>query len=117
MKSESEKINDLIRKPLCAIIEGIIYHPGDGRRGDRFNGMGGRRFDIEYLDGTKVTTYDLWMNGCVPYHLQREFPDNAKFINGAASHIGEDYMAWSNSKNNTEEYPSPRDVRRKEAKK
>jgi len=73
-------------KDRC-VIDGVMYwadpkiteKPTDSR----FYGMGGRRFDIEWFDGRKQTTYSLWCNGQIPSHYRERIPDNARFLNGA----------------------------------
>jgi hypothetical protein len=61
------------------IVEHAAYRVGPGNSG----GMGGRRFDIEFLDGTRVTTHDLWHVGIIPEWFWKKLPDNARFLNGA----------------------------------
>ena len=75
-------------KDRC-VIDGVMYYadpnitekPGFGQ--GKFLGMGGRRFDIEWFDGRKQTTYSLWCNGQIPEHFRARIPDNARFLNGA----------------------------------
>ena len=45
-----------------------------------FRGFGGRRFDIEFFDGRKVTTTNLWHQGTIPERFKKLMPDNAKFV-------------------------------------
>lgn len=61
-----------------AVIKGIAYMiASEKQRGMR--GYGGRRFDIEFFDGRKVTTTNLWYQGVVPLRWRERFPDNARF--------------------------------------
>lgn len=61
------------------VIAGHLYSPGNGLPPSRFLGMAGRRFDIEYFDGRKVTTFDLWSGGTIPEIFRDRIPDTAKF--------------------------------------
>ncbi|MFB7823855.1 hypothetical protein [Streptomyces hydrogenans] len=58
------------------VVDGQHYVIGSGSGG----GFGGRRFDIEFFDGRKVTTYDLWSQGTIPPKHRERYPDNARFI-------------------------------------
>lgn len=60
------------------VIDGNVYSPGNRIKGN-FRGMGGRRFDIVYNDGTKITTFDLWNAGQIPECFRDRIPDTAKF--------------------------------------
>lgn len=42
-------------------------------------GFGGRRFDIEFFDGRRVTSHNLWSQGTVPPKWREAYPDNAVF--------------------------------------
>lgn len=80
------------------VIAGRIYGVGNGKQGGQFNGMGGRRFDIEYFDGRRVTTYDLWAGGEVPDRYATVIPDTARFLGGAGFvKLGEG-GAWNHSR-------------------
>ena len=78
------------------VIDGRIYTPGTGS-GGRFAGMAGRRFDIEYFDGTKITTHDLWAGGCVPDEYREQIPDTARFVGGASEHVVDGIHCWNES--------------------
>lgn len=71
-------INKSEKKQDC-VIENRVYGPGNGLPPQQFLGMGGRRFDIEYFDGRKVTTFDLWSAGDIPEAFRDRIPDTAKF--------------------------------------
>ncbi|GGY88793.1 hypothetical protein CP967_31265 [Streptomyces nitrosporeus] len=57
------------------VVDGQHYSIGPGNSG----GFGGRRFDIEFFDGRKVTTHDLWSQGTIPPKHRERYPDNARF--------------------------------------
>ena len=45
-----------------------------------FQGFGGKKFKIEFFDGTVVETKNLWAQGTVPEEFKEKLPDTAKFI-------------------------------------
>jgi hypothetical protein len=69
-------------KGCPTVIDGCTYTPGTRTSGE-FRGCGGRRFDIEYFDGRRVTTFDLWVGGVIPERWRNRIPDTARFLNGA----------------------------------
>jgi hypothetical protein len=92
------------------IINGVTYTPGNYTHG-RILGCGGCRFDIEYINdsvyaGQKITTFDLWVGSEIPDELKGDFPDTAKFLNGAAKINN----AFQQSVYNTEQYKLPKDL-------
>ena len=61
--------------------------------------MAGRRFDIEFFDGRRVTTHDLWSGSDIPERYRAHLPDNARFLGGAGFvRIGQDGGAWNASR-------------------
>lgn len=125
-------VEDMIRYTVCfdclfwfnharaytnraTVIDGSIYTPGDRVSGP-FRGMGGRRFDIEYLGnsayaGKRVTTYDLWGGGKMPDHVRKHMPDTAQFLNGAKSFSTPDGGGSFRESRTTEPpYPLPKDA-------
>lgn len=75
----------LANDPCSVRVGGKHYRilaEGDGPCGPAFRGFGGARFDIEFLDGRRVTTRNLWHQGTIPEHFRGRLPDNAKFIYG-----------------------------------
>jgi hypothetical protein len=87
-----------VEKKHETVIDGRIYGVGDRPKGGRHNGMAGRRFDIEYFDGRKVTTYDLWAGGDVPERYADQIPNTARFLGGAgAVKVGET-VYWNPSR-------------------
>lgn len=84
------EIKNLPKHSTMTIIDGRVLSPGNRRSGE-FRGMGGRRFDIEYIGaskyaGSKITTFDLWSGSEIPEDLRAKFPDTARF---------EDCATWS----------------------
>lgn len=78
------------------VIAGRIYSVGDiNRPSGPHNGMAGRRFDIEYFDGRRVTTHDLWCGGEVPEKYKARIPDTARFLGGAGFVKIGDGGAWN----------------------
>lgn len=88
------------------VIDGCHYVAGNGY-GHRDCGMGGRRFDIEYNDGRRVTCYDLWHQGAIPDRFKDRLPDNARFLGGADRADCGGTIAFDPSGNATEPYPLP----------
>lgn len=43
-------------------------------------GFGGREFVIRFLDGTEVTTRNLWHQGEIPERFRVHLPNNAVFV-------------------------------------
>ena len=98
------------------IINHHVYAPGNGRPPhQRFLGMGGRRFDIEYIGeskwaGQKITTFDLWAGSALPEYLWERFPDTAKFEDASKVVVG-DITCWNQVMDNKKpEYQAPRAI-------
>lgn len=103
---------NLDRRDQLTIIDGHVYVPGNDTVG-RWRGMAGRRFDIEYLEGSafagkRITTFDLWSSpGKLPESFKKDFPDTARFLNGAEkAQVGET-TCWNPSDSGPEPYPLP----------
>jgi hypothetical protein len=64
-----------VAEPRRVVVDGKHYVIGSGGNG----GFGGRRFDIEFFDGRRVTTHDLWSQGTIPPKHRKRYPDNARF--------------------------------------
>lgn len=62
----------------AVVINGVHYRIGPP--GGEFRGFGGRRYDIEYLDGRRVTTHNLWYQGPIPPKYLDQIPDNARWV-------------------------------------
>lgn len=77
----------------AVIIDGRQYRMGHepGQREDRQGlGFGGDRFQIEFFDGRREVSHNLWHQGEVPAHFREQLPDNARFVNGAKWSRGSD---------------------------
>jgi hypothetical protein len=55
----------------------IFPDVSDGYRG--FVGFGGDRFDIQFKNGRKITTKNLWHQGKIPERFRDRLFDNAEF--------------------------------------
>ena len=66
--------------PTQVVADGCVYQIGDENSNSSFRGYDGRKFVIEFFDGRKVTTTNLWSNGKIPERFRALLPDNAKFI-------------------------------------
>ena len=66
-----------------AIINGIRYTIEKENQIGQFRGFGGREFNIEFFDGRKVTTHNLWCQGKIPetFLNYQEMQNNARFVN------------------------------------
>ncbi|TMR92836.1 hypothetical protein [Nonomuraea basaltis] len=62
------------------VIDANLYLIGDGRGSHGFRGFGGHRFDIEFFDGRRVTTTDLWHQGVIPPKWRERYPNNARVV-------------------------------------
>ena len=98
------------------VIDSIRYGPGNRTSGE-FRGMGGRRFDIEYVEpsvyaGQRITTFDLWAGGKLPEHLHKKFPDTARFLGGAESVLVGETRCFNPSDRKGEVYPLPLSLKR-----
>ena len=62
------------------MIDGTHYVIEPDEPNAAFQGFGGAEFQIEFFDGTKVVTHNLWCQG-EPEHpyWKEKFPDNARF--------------------------------------
>lgn len=61
-----------------AIIDGVAYVIGNETDDPR--GFSGRKFTIQFFDGTIITTFSLWYKGTIPDSLRESLPDNARFV-------------------------------------
>lgn len=79
-----------------AIIDGVHYHIGvehpEGYKG--FKGYGEAFFIIEFFDGRKIETHNLWCQGEIPKYILELgfFNNNAKFLNRGYSKVGPPYI-------------------------
>ena len=65
------------------VVNGIRYTIGDENSTSHFKGFGGAKFDIEFFDGRKVVSHNLWCQGAIPdvFRSYPELQDNARFVN------------------------------------
>ena len=69
----------LVGNPDVAIIDGTFYTIGDENDPSPSRGFGGDKFVINFKDGRKVTTTNLWCGGHISEHWKPQFPNNADF--------------------------------------
>ena len=69
----------LVGNPDVAIIDGTFYTIGDENDPSPFRGFGGDKFVINFKDGRKVTTTNLWCGGEISEAWKSKFPNNADF--------------------------------------
>lgn len=95
------------------IIGGHIYGIGSDRKTGSFLGMGGRRFDVEFIEpspyaGARVTTHDLWSGGGVPPYWRSQLQDTARFLGDADRANASGTICWNPSDNSLHPvYPPP----------
>ncbi len=63
------------------VIDGTHYVIAPEDDPDPFRGFGGARFQIEFNDGHRVVTTNLWCQGEPNKYWKDKFPDNARFEN------------------------------------
>ena len=65
------------------IVNGVRYTIGKENVKSPFKGFGGVDFNIEFFDGRKVTSHNLWCQGDIPerFRTYPELQDNAIFVN------------------------------------
>lgn len=86
-----EKMKPELRdSPRTARIDGVHYHIGDDSQ--RFRGFGGTQFLIEFNDGRRVRTTNLWCQGTIPKALRTELPDNAVFVAHIADSLTQQWL-------------------------
>jgi hypothetical protein len=88
------------------VIDGCTYTPGKQTSGS-FRGCAGRRFDIEYFTGKRITTYDLWVGGVIPEKWRDKMPDTARFLNGAERAMVGGTTCFGPSDSRADPYPLP----------
>lgn len=72
---------NLMDNPKGIVIDGRHYIVGDPIASpNHCKGHAGRRFIIEMLDGTTVSTDNLWSQGYVPLRFRDQLPDSARFV-------------------------------------
>lgn len=69
-------------RPEMVVIDNAHYVVGDEKPSIwGVRGFAGRKFVIEFFDGRKVTTTNLWYQGNIPERFLERLPDNAKWGN------------------------------------
>lgn len=63
----------------ACMIDGTHYIIEPDDPGNYFQGFGGAEFQIEFNDGHRVVTHNLWCQGEPDEHWRPKFPDNARF--------------------------------------
>ena len=66
--------------PNSVRVSNQQYWIGPAHISTPINGHKGRWFTIEFLDGRKVRTCDLWYQGPIPPELRESLADNARFV-------------------------------------
>lgn len=64
------------------VVNGVRYTIGEDDPNQIFKGFSGRKFDIEFFDGRKIVSHDVWCQGRIPdrFRTYPELQDNARFI-------------------------------------
>lgn len=77
----SEHFEDDKKLPphTAVVIDGTHYVIGN--ESDPYKGFGGAEFQIEFFDGTRVVTHNLWCQGEPNEYWREKFPNNARFEN------------------------------------
>ena len=63
------------------MIDGTHYVIEPDEPNSAFQGFGGAKFQIEFNDGHRVVTHNLWCQGEPENYWREKFPDNARFEN------------------------------------
>lgn len=63
------------------MIDGTHYIIVPDNPNSYFQGFGGAEFQIEFNDGHRVVTHNLWCQGEPDGYWKDKFPDNARFEN------------------------------------
>lgn len=64
------------------VVNGTRYTIGDENPKLYFKGFGGAEFNIEFFDGRKVVSHNMWCQGEIPERFRSypELQDNARFV-------------------------------------
>ena len=64
------------------IVNGERYTIGEENPDLYFKGFGGAEFNIEFFDGRKVVSHNMWYQGKIPERFRKypELQDNARFV-------------------------------------
>ena len=74
-----DRINNQSSKTQV-VVDHKVFQIADENSNSGFRGFDGRRFFIEFFDGRKVETTNLWYNGVIPEDMRKDLPDNARFL-------------------------------------
>jgi hypothetical protein len=66
--------------PRTVRVGGVHYHIGIDNPDSPFKGFGGGLFLVQFNDGRRVRTNNMWCQGTIPSALRDKLPDNAVFI-------------------------------------
>lgn len=78
---DSHHLQIIVNRAHYCLILGNDRNPVQAEWSDgTVAGFGGRRFDIEFFDGRKISTNNLWYQGVIPTDYDETLPDNAKFL-------------------------------------
>jgi hypothetical protein len=68
--------------PDHVIVKGTHYTIGPEDPGIRrqWRGFHGDRFVIQFKDGRRVVSTNLWCQGTIPHEHREQLPDNAEFV-------------------------------------
>lgn len=77
-----EKCHPSMRdSPMTVRVDGTHYRIGPENQSRlAFRGFGGREFIIQFDDGRKVITTNLWCQGSIPEDFKDALPNNAIFL-------------------------------------
>lgn len=76
-----EKMDPSIRDAKRTVrVDGTHYQVGDEAAPAVLRGFGGVLWLIEFNDGRRVASTNLWCQGNIPSALRTELPDNARFL-------------------------------------
>ena len=78
-----EMLEEDAKRPshTVCMIDGTHYVIEPDDPGSYFQGFGGSKFQIEFNDGYRVITHNLWCQGEPPKEWIDKFPNNARFEN------------------------------------
>ena len=92
---QSKMKPELRDSPRTARVDGVHYYIGDSNANTRaFRGFGGALFLVEFNDGRRVQTTNMWCQGTIPKALRTELPDNARFHATPYAMTGEQIDQW-----------------------
>lgn len=74
-----EKV-DIANDPATVRIDGEHYMIAPEDKNIGFKGFGGREFIIQFHDGRKVVSHNLWSQGFIPESFKSRLRDNAVFV-------------------------------------